>query len=140
MLYRLYIHSIAYATATPSSFHRLPTAQKSRFPNCRPASSSSSSSSKSSSKKSKSMSRPICTQYSGPVMGQRDGFSQGDVSKLNSMYRCNEPQPSYSGYEYAYQGAPYNYGGYSNGYGAYQTGYGGFDLSAYYGGGYQKKR
>lgn len=89
------------------------------------------------------MRRPICTQYSGPRMGQREGFSQGDISKLNAMYRCNEPQPSYSGYEYAYQGVPYNYGGYYNGYGNYQTGYGGFDPSSatYYGGyGYNGKR
>lgn len=70
-------------------------------------------------------------QYAGPTMGQRYGFSQGDISKLNSMYRCNNPAPSYTGYEYAYPGTPFNYGGYSNGYGAYPTGYGGYQYGGY---------
>lgn len=69
-------------------------------------------------------------QFAGARMGQRDGFSDGDVSKLNSMYRCNEPEPSYSGYAPTAAAYPYdamfNYGGYSNGYGAYPTGYGGY--------------
>lgn len=59
-------------------------------------------------------------------MGQRDGFSEGDVSKLNAMYRCNNPQPSYSAYAPTASQYPYdvmfNYGGYSNGYGGYPTG------------------
>lgn len=63
-------------------------------------------------------------------MGQRDGFSDGDVSKLNSMYRCNEPEPSYSSYvqtgAYPYDASMFNYGGYNNGYGGYPTGYGGY--------------
>lgn len=71
-------------------------------------------------------------------MGQREGFSDGDVSKLNSMYRCNEPEPSYSGYaptaaQYPYD-AMFNYGGYSNGYGGYPTGYGGYHPTAAAGG------
>lgn len=62
-------------------------------------------------------------------MGQRLGFSEGDIMKINAMYRCIPVQTYPSGYaapvatQYPYQGQYYNYGTYPTNYGYTSNGY-----------------
>lgn len=60
-------------------------------------------------------------------MGQRFGLSDGDVSKINGMYSCQNGI-SYLGYQ-SYYGYPSTYTVYSTSY-SYPTAYGGY--SSYY--------
>ncbi|KAJ6637441.1 Zinc metalloproteinase nas-4 [Pseudolycoriella hygida] len=62
----------------------------------------------------------LVAKYSGPRMGQRDGFSGGDIAKINQMYSC---QRTYNGYTYGGYSAHYPYGRYTYSYGSYPSAY-----------------